>query len=93
MDYLLEPIVEIFEDDEIIYLDDPYCDKCDLIFCSLSNLSTHNKDIHGINQKLMQPNDPYCDKCDIVFVAFDNLDRHNKVTHWEELNLDPPIGE
>ena len=74
MDYLLEPIVEIFEDeldDEIIYLDDPYCEKCDLIFGSLSNLSIHNLDIHGIDQKLMQPNDPYCDKCDIVFVTLD----------------------
>ena len=47
-----EPLVEIFEvvtiesDEESIELEDPYCDKCDLIFDSHLELEEHKAAKH-----------------------------------------------
>ena len=64
-----------------IYIDDPYCDKCDKIFDLMETLRKHNQEVHGRDLNAKNAQDPVCYDCDIVFKNAESLDQHNKETH------------
>ena len=93
-----EPLVEIFEEpidleEEIILLDDPYCDECDLIFDEIFEKEEHDKIQHNAddndhNFEIIQEKDlHYCEVCDVVNVSENHIKTHQKETE------DPPRGK
>ena len=84
-----EPLVEILEEEpfdyseeEIILLEDPYCEECDLIFDEIFEKEEHdNIEHHKDDQNVLtiQKNDlHYCEVCDVINVSKDHIKIHKK---------------